>query len=62
MNKTEAIQILKKTYKDYKYDRIAETNRYYIFSFNDPRYIAEPVYVDKMTKKCAPYNPVRDGV
>lgn len=61
MTKQQALVIYRNMYDGVPFDRIEETENYFIFSYNANGVVQDPIKVVKRTGKCSAYYPWEDG-
>ena len=60
MSKEEAIRIYNDVCGNLPYNMISETERFFVFSYNDNDMVVDPIAVDKKTGMCCGYTPWLD--
>lgn len=61
MDRQEALQIYKQKFSQVPFDNVIETERYFIFSYNEYGAVQDPIKVVKSTGECSAYLPWEDG-
>ena len=61
MTRQEAVEIYKNKYQQVPFDNVIETENYFIFSYNVPGYVQDPIKVVKKTGECSVYLPWEEG-
>lgn len=61
MTKQQAVTIYKNRFPNAPFDTIIETENYFIFSYNEPGIVQDPIKVVKRTGQCEAYFPWKDG-